>query len=764
MRVFHYLLFLLLLVSVIRVDAAHIVGGDVNYTFISYNADSTRVTLEFEFNMYRDEFSGGAPFDDTAAFGIFRERADGSWENIDIVNYSPGTVVRIPSIDNPCIQEPTDVGTEATSYTFQYTFLVINRQYQVAYQRCCRNNSISNIFNPGETGAAFAITISSEAQKNSNSSPRFNDFPPLFLCANDDFEFDDSATDPDGDVIRYSFCAPSVAGGDFDAMSEMSLGCCDCVRPEASMCPPPFQTVSFMPPFTATRPLGGNPIVEIDNITGIISGTPNTIGQYVVGVCAEEYRNGVLIGRLQRDFQFNIIGCVSNVFADFNYEAIAPPTPDSRCKSFLINSCGENVVSVENDSRLASEIFSYHWTFLNPDGSVLDEIIGGAEVRDVDITFPGIGQYEGNMILNEGTECADSACFTVNIFPDITADFTFDYDTCVAGSIFFTNLSETGAAGGIISHEWDFNGESSSDLIEPSNFFLTPGVKNVTLTVTDTNGCEESISKEIQYFPVPPTILVEPTSFLGCTPADIFFDNLSTPIDSTYDIVWDFGDGGTSPDISPRYTYEDAGVYSVSVSITSPIGCSIEKSFDSFITVLDSPEADFSFSPEEPNNFTEEVVFTDLSTDAAGWQWLFDDAGSSLNQNPTYAFPDTGVYNVSLIVFHPITNCPDTIVKVVDVKPLSTLFMPNAFTPNNDGNNDVFKGKGFVDAIVDYTMNIYDRWGKVIFTTDDPNVGWNGQIDNAGAQSPLGVYVYRVSYLEPRGNERILEGHVTLVR
>ena len=755
--------FVFMICMINEAEGAHIVGGDVYYTFRGFNADSTRVTYRIDINMYRDKFSGGAEFDAGALFGIFRQNLNGSWEFVDQVARDPGPVGDVPSNDDPCVDEPTDVGVEETRYSFDYTFDVISTGYMIAYQRCCRNNSISNIIDPGDTGAVFSIIITGEAMRQGNSSPRFNEFPPIFICANSDFDFDHSASDIDGDIIRYRFCAPLQAGGVVDAQTNGLLGCCDCVRPNPFECLPPFDEVVFRPPFTSLDPLGGNPNVSIGQTSGLISGRPEIQGQYVVGVCAEEYRNGVLISTIRRDFQFNVVECTPQVIASFDYEVINDNTTNDDCQMFEINSCGENTIFIENDSQIPSEIFSYHWTFFNPDGSILSDVDGGREVRDLEVTFPGIGQYEGVMILNEGTECSDTACFSVNIYPSIEADFEFAYDTCVAGPVQFTDLSFTGGDQ-ILDWSWTFEGSEFSDAVNPAFQFPIPGNQVVSLTVEDNNECTAVSTQTIDYFPVPQVIVVEPSSFVGCTPAEVFFDNLSTPIDTTYTIVWDFGDGGTSGEISPTYTYLEAGNYSVSVDIESPVGCTTSESFNNLIRVLEGPVADFDYSPDEPNNFTEEVRFTDLSINAAAWQWDFAGLSSSLEQNPSYAFPDTGFYDVVLTVFHPVTRCPDTLIQTIEVRPLVTLFMPNAFTPNNDGDNDDFRGIGYVEAISNFNMSIWNRWGQQVFETTDPTIGWNGTLDNTGSPSPQGVYVYKVVYTDPRGERQQLEGHLTLLR
>jgi gliding motility-associated-like protein len=256
---------------------------------------------------------------------------------------------------------------------------------------------------------------------------------------------------------------------------------------------------------------------------------------------------------------------------------------------------------------------------------------------------------------------------------------------------------------------------------------------------------------------------VEPTTFIGCKPAQIFFNNLSNPIDSTYAIDWDFGDGGTSNDISPTHIFEEEGVYDIKIDITTPIGCFTTKTFRDWIRVLPSPEAEFTYTPEEPSIFNRNISFQNESEGGIGWLWNFSDLGISFDRNPTFEFPDTGLYKVDLVVTNE-SSCTDTFTQFIDIKPVVTLHMPTAFTPNNDGMNDVFFGAGYYEGITSYEFKIFNRWGQQVFSSDDPQVGWNGRLNNSGEESPTGVYVYTTEYRGPRGEPYILKGHVTLVR
>jgi len=289
------------------------------------------------------------------------------------------------------------------------------------------------------------------------------------------------------------------------------------------------------------------------------------------------------------------------------------------------------------------------------------------------------------------------------------------------------------------------------------------GDHEVSLTITDNNMCTATVAWIVNYFPAPAIVIVEPSTFLGCQPADIFFNNLSTPIDDTYDIVWTFGDGATSGDISPTHTYQDTGIFDISLEITSPIGCFASQSWDDWIQVLPSPIADFTFNPRELNIFDNTAEFTDLSFEPATWQWQFADDGFSIEQNPSFTFPDTGQQVIQLVVTHE-SGCVDTTIQIIDVIPQVRYFLPNAFTPNNDDVNDLFLGNGILAGMRNFEMTIWNRWGELIFETNDPREGWNGRKKNIGQLSPNGVYIYLASYVGPRGEFQQLKGYATLIR
>ncbi len=756
-----YLPLLLIFLWKGEAKAAHIIGGDVTYQCISVNDVQKRTRFRVTFTMYRDSKGGGANFDVDAEFGLYKSTGDGKWVYVRSFNASPRDIKPVDN-DNPCIIVPPNIGVERATYEFEVDIDWGTEVYQIAYQRCCRNGTINNIINPGEAGAVFSVEIFADAISTCNNSPVFNRFPPTVICNGEPLRFDHSATDAEGDQLVYEFCAPLTSGG---TDGESGIGdprSCTGVRPASIRCLPPYDEVMFqLPTFSANNPIGGNPQISLNPNTGLITGVPMINGQYVVGVCVKEFRDGKLIGTIRRDFQFNVTVCQIAVSAALDTDAsklkdgYVEISQDG--KLFNFKSCGSKLIPFLNKSTEIRNILGYEW-HIN-DGTKVDTF----NTANLDYTFNRFGRFSGQMILNPDlADCTDTAQIVIDIFPAVDANFNFGYDTCVAGPIIFSDLSVSGA-GPVTGWEWAFEPDTISRVQNPVFEYKTPGIKPVALTAFDGNGCKDTKIIDLPYLPVPALVVIEPTKFTACVPADIYFSNLSYPIDETYTLEWDFGDGQFSDQISPSHRYEETGIFDVSLKITSPIGCTTEANYPNWVEVLESPLANFVYSPEKLTNFEKTAVFTNLSENQKSVLWNFDGSGISFDLNPTYTFPDTGMYLVSLIAFHE-NGCTDTATANIDVMPLVTLVMPNAFTPNNDGLNDDFRGYGFVDAIADYKMSIWNRWGELIFETDNPLMGWNGSKNNSGQESPVGVYVYQVEYLAPRGDVKKLTGHVTLVR
>ena len=707
--------------------------------------------------VYRDcdPTTGGAFYDDPAYFSIFSQVGNNySVVNELLVNITSQGPISPP--DDPCVIPPSNLCVEEARYTFTVNLPVIDGSYHVIYQRCCRNNTISNIQNPEDSGATYTVEVTAEAQAVCNNSPVYNDFPPIVICVGSPLFFDHSATDAEGDQLVYEFCAPLLGGGPLGTTENPgNADGCEGVKP-ITPCPPPFDPVQYiLSTYSELDPMGGDPQVTIDPVTGIISGVPNIIGQYVVGVCVSEYRNGVLLSQVRRDFQFNVSLCETTVDARVEFDSIIS------AQEFVINSCGNNTITFGNNSIQQQFIDEFFWTF---DINGTDQTFTEWEPT---ITFPSIGTYTGILVLNPNDpDCNDTAFINVNVYPEIQADFTSAYDTCVAGPITFTDLSFSGAGPNAITDWlWSFEQGIQGTSDEPSPVYMlnSPGNIPVSLTVTDENGCQDTELQIVPWTPAPPILIIEPSAANGCAPQEVVFNNLSIPIDSTYDIVWDFGDGNGSGEVSPTHTYDEPGVYDISLQVTSPIGCFIEDAWQGLIVVRPAPIADFSFSPQEVNSFDPVVDFTDLSFEPSFWYWDFDGDGVSYDQNPTYTFPDTGTQQITLIVTH-ASGCMDTLIQFLDVVPRVTYFVPNAFTPNSDGTNDFFIGNGITEGMENFTMTIWNRWGEEVFQTNDPHRGWNGKKKNIGRDSPNGVYVYVVTYTGPRKNNFQLKGFATLIR
>jgi gliding motility-associated-like protein len=252
-----------------------------------------------------------------------------------------------------------------------------------------------------------------------------------------------------------------------------------------------------------------------------------------------------------------------------------------------------------------------------------------------------------------------------------------------------------------------------------------------------------------------------PDSIKGCLPVIANFNSTSLTTNvSTYQ--WSFGDNTTGSCKTVSHTYVDPGYYTVALTVTNSYGCSASIAKTDVVAVEAKPVADFATDPTTTSLLMPTINFSNHSTGANAYNWHFGD-GSAMNVewNPSHTYSDTGHYTIQLIATSEF-GCKDTALREIIVTPDMSIFIPNAFTPDQDRLNEGFTGYGVGIAAANFT--IYDRWGKLIYTGSSLQEPWNGTFQNNGNPCPQGVYVYLFDVTAADGNEYSYKGRVTLIR
>jgi gliding motility-associated-like protein len=204
-----------------------------------------------------------------------------------------------------------------------------------------------------------------------------------------------------------------------------------------------------------------------------------------------------------------------------------------------------------------------------------------------------------------------------------------------------------------------------------------------------------------------------------------------------------------------------SGIYSVTLTVTDGNGCTNSVTQNNLVQVTPNPVAGFTANPMVTTLDNGLINFIDGSSFANSWSYDFGDGNTSNLQNPSNTYTAEGTYTIIQTVSNQF-GCTDTASVTIIVEPVSIVYVPNGFTPNNDGLNDGWKP--IISYVKDYTLRIYDRWGLVIFMTDDVYEEWNGKYGNDGVDVKEDVYVYLITYTNYQNKEKELRGHVTVVR
>ncbi len=419
----------------------------------------------------------GRQFPNPTIISIFDKTSNLRVTDISVTISNQETI----SISNPdpCITNPPAVCYEVAYYNFFVTLPASAAGYVMASQVNYRIAGINNL-SPGynNVGATYTAEIpgnNTSATAPENNSAFFTGSDLVIVCANNDFSYSFAAQDTDGDVLRYSFC---------EAYASTASGGGASVPPN----PPPFPQVPYNTPnFNESQPLGGN--VQINQNTGLITGIAPDIGAYVVTVCVEEVRNGVVIARQRKDIQINIADC------DIAAASLQPEY--LLCKN-------TQTITLANQSN-SPLIVTTDWEFMDQSNNIINTSTNPI----VTYTFPAIGIYTVKLVINRNQSCSDSATALIRVFPGFVPGFTSS-GICISNPTLFTDQT-TSVYGTPNSWSWDFGEPSATNdvsaLQNPVYTYPFIGAKPARLIVTDTRGCRDTITQTISIIDKPPITL-----------------------------------------------------------------------------------------------------------------------------------------------------------------------------------------------------------------------------------------------------------------
>ena len=861
--------FLLLCSFPVIGKADHITGGEMYYKLTG--SANGQFQYEISLKLYM-RCNSGRSFNDPTIISIFDK---GTGQRIRDINVRLASIqnISLPANTNPCVTNPPKPCFDVGTYHLNISLAASLNGYLVSSQVNYRIAGINNLFpNYGLIGATYTCEIPGTFQVSNgpqNNSAHFTGSDLVMICAGNRFSYSFAAADADGDGLIYTF-STAYKSGNAGAVVEPP--------------PPPYQPVPYGVAYFAEQPLGKQ--VKIDPNTGLITGIAPAAGMYVVTVCVQETRNGVVIASQRKDFQIFISQCsIAEALLEPEYML---------CKN-------TSTITVSNNST-SPLVHSYSWHFLNVAGVQLHQ----SSEAIVTYTFPDTGTYKIKLYINPGEQCSDSATSIVRVYPGFIPDFNLN-GICFNKPTAFSDASSS-IYGTVNSWRWDFGEPTatadSSSKQNPVYTYLTKGDKNVQLFVTNSKGCRDTIIKAMSILDKPPIILafkdtliclhdvvqlhasgngifswtpsvnminnatgspaVSPTTTTtyvvvlnenGCINKDsvkirvVNHVNLQAMADTTIcagdQTVLHLVSDGLKYAWTPAVQFIDPTVANASCNTFSTTtyhvsatigGCQAEdevvvrtvpyplanagkdtlicygtkaelKAQGNGIAYRWSPSSSLSNAETlkpvaHPLQTTSYVlsVFNDLGCPKAGkdtvvvivqpqikasggsdtaivagqplqlkasggvrYRWVPSSYLSSDNiANPLATLNSASTaFRYSLFAYDNI-GCVDSATVLIRIySTLPSVFVPDAFTPNFDGLNDILKPIAVGIQRIEY-FNIYNRWGKLVFSTTANGQGWNGMINGQAQHSESFIWV--VKAVDFKGQAYFKRGTVSLIR
>lgn len=468
------LIVMLFLASLPCAFADHITGGEIHYTFNGIANGLYGYTITVKLYM---RCSSDREFNNPAMISVFNAKTRARINDYRIP-LNRTELLNLGTSD-PCITNPPPVCYRVGYYVFNVSLPASADGYSITAQVVYRIDGINNLVDGyDQVGATYTSIIPSTADVANapeNNSAKFAGNDLVVICAENRFSYSFEAVDADGDELRYSFC---------NAYNTSGLQPGDNTTP---LPPPPYLSVPYGNGFNGSEPLGKS--VQINPATGLITGIAPATGTYVVTVCVEEIRNGVVIAIQRKDLQINIAPCV--------VAAAALPA------EYML--CGSSKTLAAKNLSTSPLIKTYNWELSDRSGNILFETDNAQAVYN----FADTGTYIVKLVVNSGQVCTDSTVSTVRVYPGFEPAMNIS-GACINNPVAFNDASTT-VYGLVNKWSWDFgetalNNDTSSE--RNTNFlFSSTGNKTVNLVAGNNLGCLDTVSRSVNIFDKPPILL-----------------------------------------------------------------------------------------------------------------------------------------------------------------------------------------------------------------------------------------------------------------
>ncbi len=521
--------------------ANHTKGGWIYYEYLGNGATANTARYRITLKIYTECFLSSNQWCPNVNISIFN---GGSNSLVDVLSVHYSDSVNVQNCTeqkcHPCINPIPNICYKIGTFTFTKDLPITPDGYIVSYQRCCRIANIVNMV-PGSSTVGDTWTVSIPGTNGpdptayTNSSALFSQNDTAIICKDNFFTFDFSAIDNNNDSLAYAFTDAyySSQGNNSGQCGSQSSN-------------PPFSFINYTFPFSGTEPMGSG--VTINPVTGIVSGiAPSSEGTYVVTCTITEYKRGtnIIRGKVQKSLHITVADCALT-------QALLKPEYFS-CESFTRSFVNE---------APGGNIQSYFWDFGVP-GTNSDT----SNSPNPSFTYPDTGTYVLKLVVNRTLPCPDSMLSIVKVYPVFAAGFSVQ-GQCKNTPIQFTDATVT-TYGVVDSWSWAFSDPTSPDNIStvrnPSHVFKSGADYNVSLVVSNSKGCRDTLNKIVPITDRPALDLTNDTLICNIDTLQLKSNGFGTVVWSpNYNISDVFA---TSPFISPDQPTK------YFATLTDPYGC-----------------------------------------------------------------------------------------------------------------------------------------------------------------------------------------------